>query len=60
MLYVGAGIHRIQPGDVFARSALAALGISESDLLADGSAELTSDPASVEPEHVEPVPNEGI
>ena len=53
VLYVGGGIHRIQPGDVFSRAHLAHLGVSESDLLSGGSAELTDDAATVEPDAAE-------
>lgn len=49
VLYVGSGIHRVQPGDVFTRAHLTDLGANVDDLLALGSAELTDAPATVEP-----------
>ena len=48
IIYVGPGINRVQPGDVFTPESLAELGINQADLLSRGDAEWTDLPATVE------------
>jgi hypothetical protein len=50
ILYVGPAIVSVRCGDVLTRAHLASLGVAESELLGRGEAELTADPATVEPD----------